>query len=74
MVLAFGCRKNRGRECLGLGFYRFPSKNEDRRRRWSQVIRREDCQPTKYSRFCGDHITILSMVIVRSVDPIGSHN
>ena len=37
---AFGCR-NRGGERLGLGFYRFPSKNEDRRRRWSQPIRIE---------------------------------
>ena len=47
MVLscAFGCR-NRGGEGLGLDFYRFPSKNGDRIRRWLQAIRREDWQAT----------------------------
>ncbi|KAL5475718.1 hypothetical protein EMCRGX_G025566 [Ephydatia muelleri] len=40
---------------MGLGFYRFPFKNEGRLRRWIQAVRREDWQPSKYSRICGDH-------------------
>ena len=34
---AFGCR-NRGGHGLGLGFYRFPFKNEGRLRRWIQAV------------------------------------
>ena len=51
---AFGCT-NRGGQRLGLGFHWFPFKNEGRLRRWIQAVRREDWQPSKYWRICGDH-------------------
>ena len=61
----FGCR-NRGGQRLGLGFYRFPFKNEGRLRRWIQAVRREDWQPSKYSRICGDHFVSCLLEVWKS--------
>ena len=53
---AFGCKnrfgKNNGKS---LGFYRFPSMPEARRKRWIAAVKRKNWSPSKFTRICGDH-------------------
>ena len=58
---AFGCR-NRGGQRLGLGFYRFPFKNEGRLRRWIQVERIGSLRSTR------EYVAIICVMLVRSVE------
>ena len=51
---AYGCRNRHG-EKPGLGFFRFPTQPNERRKRWMQAVRRRDWQPSKHARICGDH-------------------
>ena len=55
---AYGCRNRMG-EQKGLGFFRFPSRPEEkeRRQKWITAMRRNNWKPTKYSRICGNHFT-----------------
>ena len=39
----------------GSVFFRFPTQLNERRKRWMQVVRRKDWQPTKHAWICGDH-------------------
>ena len=50
---AFGCN-SRQKSSSGVHFYRFPA-NKERRQRWIAAVRRDNWEPTIYSRLCSRH-------------------
>ncbi|XP_060770611.1 peroxynitrite isomerase THAP4-like [Neoarius graeffei] len=51
---AVGCHNRQGQRA-GLSFYRFPT-DPDKRAKWIAAVKRQDWEPTEYSRLCSDHL------------------
>ena len=49
-----GCTNYVGKK-PGLRFFRFPLADKERCKRWTIAVRRENWEPKKHSRICGEH-------------------